>query len=51
MELIFWRIAENKNFKWNFRALLSIQEIYLENIIDLMKPGDSPKEKDKCNEI
>lgn len=48
-EQIFKSIETSKKFKWMFKAFLSIQEIYLENIIDLI--SNSGTVKDKCTEV
>lgn len=35
----------SRKFKWHFKAYLSIQEIYLENIIDLIAKAETVKDK------
>ena len=49
IEHIFKQIESNKRFKLNFKVYLSIQEIYLENIFDLIKKAETVK--DKCTEV
>lgn len=47
IEFIFAEIAISETFKWKYSAFLSIQEIYLESIIDLIGKGNATMDKAK----
>ena len=44
IDYVFKEIEKNKRFRWIYNAFLSIQEIYLENVIDLIRK-ENIKEK------
>lgn len=47
IEFIFAEIAVSETFKWKYSAFLSIQEIYLDTIIDLIGKGTTTMDKIK----
>ncbi len=46
---IFQKLEISRKYKWNFKAFFSIQQIYLETIIDLIAKAETVK--DKCTQV